>query len=99
LFKSRYTIKESASNHRIRSHYAFVATDVHTIPGALGSLGRRSFKMSWNKLAQDFQQAYFFLNRNEPLGRKQLITSDFLQRTGLLHVGARARRLPFRFAR
>ena len=28
--------------------------------------------MSWNKLAQDFQQTYFFLNRNEPLGQGQV---------------------------
>jgi hypothetical protein len=44
----------------------------HIVPGARGVLGRRSFNMSWNKLAQDFQLAYFFVNHNEPLGRGQV---------------------------
>jgi hypothetical protein len=46
LFESSYTIKESALHHRIRSHYAFFATDTCTSWGMGAFLGGKSFKMS-----------------------------------------------------
>jgi hypothetical protein len=45
LFESSYTIKESASHHRIRSHYTFFATDACTSRGLGAFLGGKSFKM------------------------------------------------------
>jgi hypothetical protein len=68
LFESSYTIQESASHHRIHSHYAFFATDACTSWGMGAFLGGKSYKMSWAELAQK-QQSNYFPNRNEPLKR------------------------------
>jgi hypothetical protein len=68
LFESSYTIKESASHHRIHSHYAFFATDACTSWGMGPFLGGKSFKMSWAELVRK-QQSNYFPNRNEPLKR------------------------------
>jgi hypothetical protein len=57
LFESSYTIEESASYHRIRSHYAFFATDACTSWGMGAFLGGKSFKMSWAELARKQQSS------------------------------------------
>jgi hypothetical protein len=53
LFESSYTIEESASHHRIRSHYAFFATDARTSWGMGAFLGGKSFKMSWGRVGTE----------------------------------------------
>jgi len=68
LFKSSYAIEESASSHKVRSHYAFFATDACTSWGMGAFLGGKFFKMSWAALAK-VQQSNFFPNLSEPLTR------------------------------
>ena len=68
LFNSRRTIQESASHHRVRSHYAFFATDACTSWGMGGFLGGKSFKMSWAELTGKEQSSYF-PHHDEPLKR------------------------------
>ena len=68
LLRSDYAIEESSSHHRIRSHYAFFATDACTSWGMGAFLGGKYFKMSWAELAQ-LQQSNFFPELSEPKKR------------------------------
>jgi hypothetical protein len=62
-------------------------------------LGGCHFAMSWEQLARNYQQANFFPNQEEPLGRGHVnYLKLFCCLLGALHVGATARRAPCRFA-